>query len=197
MAAHPWILGRRNGLARGTYGRLKADRFYTGSQILAEAQRYLNTIVSASGYSAYQLVFGSNPMDLYGWGDTDEDLLLARDTSTSSQFAQQWQLRFCAQEAALREIANSKLRRLLAYSKTLDCVDIKVGDSVLFYKAPHKKSNPRWGGPAAILEINESGAVLKFQSQTRKVAQYCVRRKLEEKDLPQGSAAGDNQLNFD
>ena len=27
---HPWILERRNGLARGIYNRPKADRFYTG-----------------------------------------------------------------------------------------------------------------------------------------------------------------------
>ena len=67
----------------------------------------------------------------------------------------------------------------------------------MFYKAPQKKSNPRWWGPAAILDIDESGVVLKFQSQTFKVARYCVRRKLEEKDLPQGSAAGDSQLHID
>ena len=184
-------------MARGIYNRPKADRFYTGSQILTEAQWRLNTMVSASGYSAYQLVFGSNPMDLYGWGDTDEDLLFARDTSISGQFVQQWQLRIRAQEAALKEIANSKLRRLLAYNKTFDCADIKVGGSVLFYKAPRKKSNPRWRGPAAILDIDESGVVLKFQPQSFKVARYCVRRKLEEKDLPGGTAMGDNQLNFD
>ena len=57
--AHPWILERRNGLARGIYNRLKADRYYTGPQILAEVQWRLNTLVSASGYSAYQLDFGT------------------------------------------------------------------------------------------------------------------------------------------
>ena len=70
----------------------------------------------------------------------------------------------------------------MARNKTFECVDIEVGDSVLFYKAPHKKGNPRWRGPAAILDIDESGVALKFQSQTFKVARYCVRRKLEEKD---------------
>ena len=49
-----------------------------------------------------------------------------------------------AQEAALKEVANSKLRRLLAHNKTFNCTDIKVGDTVLFYKAPHRKSHPRW-----------------------------------------------------
>ena len=65
VGAHPWISERRNGLARGIYNRLKEDSFYTGAQILSEMQWCLNTLVSASGYSAYQLVFGSNPMDLY------------------------------------------------------------------------------------------------------------------------------------
>ena len=71
-----------------------------------------------------------------------------------------------------------------------------MGDFVLFYKAPRKKSNPRWRGPAAILDIDEFGAALKFQSQTFKVARHCVQRKLDKKDLPQGSAAGDSQLNI-
>ena len=74
VGAHPWILERRSGVARGIYNRLQADRYYAGSQILTEAQWSLNTSVSASGYSAFQLVFGSNPMDLYGWDDSDDDL---------------------------------------------------------------------------------------------------------------------------
>ena len=63
VGAHPWILERRNGLARGIHNRLKAGRYYTGPQTLAEAQRCLDNLVSAGGYSAYQLVFGSDRMD--------------------------------------------------------------------------------------------------------------------------------------
>ena len=40
-----------------------------------------------------------------------------------------------AQEAALREIANSKLRRILAFNNSFDSVDVEVGDEFLFYKA--------------------------------------------------------------
>ena len=90
VGAHPWILERRNGLARGIYNRLKGGRQYTGPQILAEVQWCLNTLVSASVYPAYQLVFGSDPMDLYGWDDSDDDLLFAHDTSISGQFVPQW-----------------------------------------------------------------------------------------------------------
>ena len=61
--------------------------------------------------------FVSNPMDLYGGDDADEDLLFAQYASISSQFAQQRQLRIRAQEAALKDIAKSKLRRLMAYTK--------------------------------------------------------------------------------
>ena len=101
--------------------------------------------------------------------------MFAQDTSISGQFVRQRQLRIRAQEAALKEIADSKLRILLAYNKTFDSVDIKVGDGVLFYKAPQKTSSPRWRGPATILDIDESGVVLKFQSQSFKAARYCVR----------------------
>ena len=145
VGAHPWILERRNGLARGIYNRLHAEKFYSGAQILSEVQWCLNTMVSASGFSAYQLVFGSSPMDLYGWDDTDEDLLFAQDTSISGQFVHQWQLRMRAQEASLKEIANSKLRRLLAYNKTFDCVDIKVGDTALFLRHLRRRAIPVGG----------------------------------------------------
>ena len=57
VGAQPWISERRNGLARGIYNRLQANRYYTGSQILTEAQWFLNTVVSASGYSAFSIGF--------------------------------------------------------------------------------------------------------------------------------------------
>ena len=127
---------------------------------------------------AYQLVFGSNPADNFGWGDEDEDLLFAQDTSLSGQFVANWKLRMLAQEAALKEIANSKLRRILAFNNSFESVDVKVGDEVLFYKAPTKKSIPRWRGPAKVLLIDESGVTLSFQGLTFKVARHCVRRKV-------------------
>ena len=74
----------------------------------------MDSAISASGYSAIQLVFGSNPAELYGWDDQEGDLLLAQDTSVLGQIAQQWQMRMMALGAALEEVANSKLSRLLA-----------------------------------------------------------------------------------
>ena len=57
--------------------------------------------------------------------------MFAQDTSVAGQFAQQWKLRLRAQEATLKEIANSKLRRLLARNKSSNCADIAVRDSGL------------------------------------------------------------------
>ena len=117
---------------------MMADGRFSGRQVLTEVQWCLNTLISASGYSAFQLAFGSYPADRYGWEDNDDDLLLSQDTSASGQFAQQWKLRMMAQEAALKEVANSKLRRQMAHNKTFNCTDIKVGDTVLFYEAPRR-----------------------------------------------------------
>ena len=55
---HPWILERRNGLARGIYNRMMADGRFSGKQVLTEVQWRLNALISASGYSAFQLAFG-------------------------------------------------------------------------------------------------------------------------------------------
>ena len=87
-------------------------------------------MLSSSGFSAYQMVSGSNPVDFLGWEDGGGGLLFAQDTSLAGQFVQQWKLRMRAQEATLKEVANSNLRRLLARNKTFNCAEIDVGDMV-------------------------------------------------------------------
>ena len=108
------------------------------------------------------MVLGSNPADNFAWGDKDEDLLSAQDTSLSGQFVAQWKLRVMAQEAASKEIANSKLRRNLAANNSFDSAGVRVGDDAVFYKAPARKSAPRWRGPAKVLLLDESGAPPSF-----------------------------------
>ena len=83
-----------------------------------------------------------------------------------------------AQEAALEEKSKRKLRRILAFNTSFDSVDVGVGDEVLFYKAPPRKSAPRWRGPAKVLFMDDSGATLSFQGLTFKVARHCVRKKV-------------------
>ena len=68
VGARPWILESRRELARGIYNRLQGDDRSLGKQILAEVQWRLNALISGSGFPAYQMVFGSNPVDLCGRG---------------------------------------------------------------------------------------------------------------------------------
>ena len=105
------ILVRRNGPVRGICNRLKDDDRFSGKQILAEVQWCLNTAISGGAFPTTRRFYGweENPVGLYGWEEKDEDLTLAQDTSLSGQFVQQWKLRMMAQEAALNEIADSRL----------------------------------------------------------------------------------------
>ena len=66
---------------------------------------------------------------------------------------------------------------------SFNCTDVKIGDAALFYKGANKKSTSHYRGPAKILDIDETGATVKFQSQTFIVARHCVRKKVEEKDV--------------
>ena len=97
FGAHPWILDRRNGLARGIHTRLKAgDRFF-GGQIRAEVQWRLNALIAREGFPAYRLVSGANPVGLFRRDGRNEDLTFTQDTSITGQFVQQWKLRAMAQ----------------------------------------------------------------------------------------------------
>ena len=87
-----------------------------------------------------------------------------------------------AHEAALKDVAYSKLRRLLAYSASFNGADVAIGDSALSFKAANRKSAPRWRGPAKILDVDGTGAAAKFRSQTYNVARYGVRKEVKEKD---------------
>ena len=85
-----------------------------------------------------------------------------------------------AQKAALREVANRKLRSLLAYNESFRREDVLIGYAAPFNKAAKKKSTTRWRGPAKILDIDDTGATVKFQSRTFNMARYCVREEAEE-----------------
>ena len=107
VGAHPWLLERRNGLARGIYNRLVEDGRFLSKTFLSEVQWCLNAMLSSGGFSAYQMVFGSTPVDFFGWEGGGGDLLFAQDTTPAGQFVQQWKLRMRAQEATLKGVANS------------------------------------------------------------------------------------------
>ena len=124
------------------------------------------------------MVFGSSAVDNFGWGFEDEDLLFSQDTSLSGQFVTQWKLRTLVQEAALKETANGKLRRILAFNNSFDSVDVRVGDQVLFHRAPSRKSSPRWRGPVKVHPLDETRAALAFQERTFEAARRCVRREV-------------------
>ena len=51
--AHPWILERRSGLARGSYSRLVADGRFLSKQSVSEVQWCLNTCIPGGGFSAF------------------------------------------------------------------------------------------------------------------------------------------------
>ena len=143
VGAPPWLVERRNGLAGGIYNRLVRDDGFSNKRIPSEALRRLKTVLSASGFCAYPMVLGSNPMDPFGWEDQDEDLTFAQDSSLAGQFDQQRKRRMRAQEATLKEIANSELRRLLARNKSLNCADVSVGIQLRFIR--HKVGKARRG----------------------------------------------------
>ena len=97
--AQPWTSERRNGLARGIYSRLREDGRFVEKEALNEIQYCMNTTLRHSGFFAYQLVFGANPMDLYPWEDDDREFNFAQNASVSSQFTSQWKLLVMTQES--------------------------------------------------------------------------------------------------
>ena len=85
------VMGSRVGCTSVPSSLGDDDRF-PNKQILTEAQGCLNNMLSASGFSARQMVLGCNPVDLLGWEDKDGDLTSAQDTSAAGQFVQKWKL---------------------------------------------------------------------------------------------------------
>ena len=160
--APPWVLERRKGIARGIYNRSVASDRFPSRSIIGEVQYFLNAMLIHRGFDARQMAFRSNPADVYSWQDGDENLQFAQDTSNSGQLAHLWELRLIEREVALKEIAKSKLRRLLGRNQSFKCTVVTVGASALIYARVIRKSAPRWRGPPVILEIDEPGVTVKF-----------------------------------
>ena len=127
------------------------------------------------------MVLGANALGPLGRDARVEDLLFAEDTSHAGQFARPWKPRAMAQDAGIAEVASSKLRRPSAYNKSFRCTDVTKGDSAPFHYAVHRKGAPRWRGKLEILDIDETGATVEFQSQTLRAARNCERKTLGEK----------------
>ena len=108
-------------------------------------------------FPAYRMAAGANPADVSMWQDNDDELGCVQNAAVSSQFAQQWKLRVMAHEAALEELAASKLRRPLGRNRAFQRAEIEAGNSVYYVKEIGRKSNPKWRGPAAIPDIGETG----------------------------------------
>ena len=87
-----------------------------------------------------------------------------------------------AREAALKEVVDGQLRRLLAYDGSLNNADVQIGDPALSYKFTNKMGAPPGRGRAIIPDVGGSDVKEKFQSQTFKVA----RKQVEEKDVEDG-----------
>ena len=128
---------------------------------VSRARWRLNFLLSAISYAACQFVSGPNLADLFGRGDGDEDLLFVQEARVPGQFARQWESRMMARAGALKEAANSELRPLSAYGRSLFCADVKVGDSCKATKrrgAPGRRSTlgPTFQG-RAVLRAGKSG----------------------------------------
>ena len=88
-----------------------------------------------------------------------------------------------AQQAALKKIANSKLRCLLAQKNSFNCANIAITDSVLFEEAQNRRISPRWRVLAKISGVEVAGVKVTFQGPTFKAARHCARKRLDEKDV--------------
>ena len=164
-----------------------ADGRFAGRQLISEVQLCVNAMLPANCCSSYEVALGGNPADNFGWVGEDEDLLFAQDASLPGQYVAQWKLRAMAQGAALRKIASSKSRRILAFNNSFDIAGVQVGCEVLCYDAPSRKSSPRRRGPAIAFLLDESGDAVSFQGQTFKVARRCVRKKVRASADPEAS----------
>ena len=130
--AHPQMLARRNGLARGIYNRLREDDRFAGRAIANEVPYPLNAMLKRRGFPAPRIVFGSNPADLYPRQDTGADLDFVQNMSVTSHFTPRWKLGLIAQGAMPTGTANSKLRRNLNRNQSFGRTGIRVGDSAIF-----------------------------------------------------------------
>ena len=81
-----------------------------------------------------------------------------------------------AQDAALKELASSNSRRLLARNESFECTDVQVVDSALLYKWVGRESAPKWRGPATVRDMDATGVTATAEGGTFK-SRYLLQEK--------------------
>ena len=175
----PWLLELRSVPARGFYNRLAAGSRLSTRSILGEVRFRLKAMSSHAGLPAFQVVFGSNPVDLFLRQDDDSDSQFAYDTLIPGRLAQLWRLNTLAQQW---KNADVKLRRLLVHKHSFARTSAAVGNSALPYEVVSRKSTPRRRGPPMLSDIDEVGVAAKFRGRTFKVARFCVPQRVDPKE---------------
>ena len=139
------------------------------------------------GYSAHRLVSGTNPADLFGRHDADEDSRSVHDASPSDTFAAAIRTAMEAANGGTRTRPQGSGQQQTAPSvgvqHVLPLYRRRDLDSPLFYRVVNRKSTHRRRGPAKILGIDETAATAIFQSRTSKVARHCVGTKMDAQDV--------------
>ena len=84
---------------------------------------------------------------------------------------------------ASKEVANIKLRRLLAYNESLGGADARVGYSARRYKTSNRGSTLRRRGPAKILDIDDAGVTVEFRKRAIWAARFRSRTTVDAQDV--------------
>ena len=154
---HARIVERRGALLRVSIHRVQEGMeqeridvpFY---QVLSECVFAGNALLSINGSSPYNAVYGRTPVLLPPIELLNDDGEIAQPTNHTVH-----RVRTLAIQAIVEGTARDKLQRAMK-TRTLppgEIHELKVGDSVDFYRHPGTKDVSGWLGPAAVTDISE------------------------------------------
>ena len=132
----------------------------------------MNNLIGKSGFSPRQTLFGAGQIDFIAGMCEDQDERnndLFQNLNIGSPFLTALKIREVAQAALHSTLNENRINRMLRHQNQYKQVNVRVGDTVSFFKNSVKKSDARWFGPAQVLFIQDSHAFVLYAGRVSHV----------------------------
>ncbi|CAK0800448.1 unnamed protein product, partial [Prorocentrum cordatum] len=134
----------------------------TNADIIQEAAMVSNSLVSYGGQTANQAVLGFTPRDYYDMEATTLDSVTPAVDSCPDPFESALRLRMQAKIAMAKSLVEERIARCnrTRQQQTPPGQRLQPGEPVDIYRAPERKDQSGWRGPAELVKLSQGTGIV-------------------------------------
>jgi len=148
--------------------------------LYGECEFVKNAMISVGGQTPLQGLLGRQPAVLSEFEPTSETQLDDTSGGAAGVSRHVHRLREIAVQSMVEHTAMQRMRRAEQSKsrKSIQSLELEIGDEVDIYRPPTTKDDGGWAGPAQVMELFDGGANVRHQGRLMRVKTQDLRRSL-------------------